>query len=55
MEWLAIGILTLIIMFIAWIGNMIADKSSDAIRNRNVRRYIEENPPKQEMLSDRFR
>lgn len=55
MQWLLFGILFLFILIVAWIGNMIADKSSDAVRNRNIRKYLEENPAKQELLSDRFK
>lgn len=53
--WIVLIIFTLIIMFIAWIGNGVVDRISDSIRNQSIRNAKTDNPPKNEMLKDRFK
>ncbi len=54
MGWIVFIVLTVVIMIIAWIGNAVADKTTDAIRNSAVRKENETNPEKSEPLSSRF-
>lgn len=49
-----VGGMTLLIILVSWIGNKVVDKTSDAVRNRAVRRHNQESPAKQESLAERL-
>lgn len=51
---LFVAFIVVLIIGVGYIGNRIVDKSSDAIRNRAVRKKNAENPNKPENLADRF-
>ena len=54
-EMILCGVCSVIfISTVAYIGNKIVDKSSDAIRNKSVRKQNAEKPRESERLAERF-
>lgn len=48
------GCIALLTVVVSYIGNKIVDKSSDAVRNKAVRKKNAEKPSEPESLADRF-
>lgn len=46
--------ITLLMIVVSWIGNKVVDRTSDAVRNRDVRKHNQNCSAKEERLAERL-